>query len=873
MLASQTTLHMKLNPIITLTIGLIVCAGSLAQAALPGMKVVKLYSPSSAPAKRQFGFSVAINEKYAVVGERAFDLSVTGGGAVHVFDAVNGKLLRTLKAPNPVNWDGFGSSLALRGKLLLVGSNSELQTKGGCYLFDVSTGKLLRQFEGEVIGDHFGATVALTDELMYMAAPYANNLRGSVRVEGITSTFSQTIGADLSGFSQDYLGRAIHTYGNHVAISKATGEVVFYKKATPTGMTVFNSSGFGSVLAGNGFKMISSMPDYDLPFGDAGAVCLFSFLDNMVVERKVDPTPATNRKVGRLLATEGNLLVSSAEVGAAGTTLLLHNLASASTFGEIKPQDLGTNAAHSALALSSGRLLVGSWKDTTLGSDAGAAYLIQTLPQPESFVTLATKGGSAPGAPNLFFNQLGDATNGYHDIAVTRASLSGSGSNGGRDTGIYSEIGHAGWFDCAVRSRQVYGGSLNFGSFGSPVFNDLTFAIFPATITGPSITSASNDGIFGDNGTSITTVIREGWALQGSPQTKIIAIRQAGQAYFNSRVAARVDLKQGEGNTTASNDTAIVLQTHFGVTMESVREGADLGMGLKVGQINPRTAYHADAYFITASITNTNNPAEKKNGIMRKMPGGNLEILHLSGWSVPSVPEITYSTFIGEGGTNTNRAMRVTIKGTGITAANNEMVLFDRGMGLETMAQKNGSIIGRILRIWPMGNRMLMHTTLRGTGFNSSNNEALWLCQEDGSFSRVLQKGNPLPGIPGARIGRIQRVEVSNRPSHYAVLASITGVPSTSNQILMRGNVEAGTASNMDLDSLRRPVPVLRKGTSFHNGFTGSARLTSMSFASNATADATGVSQKGLASVVGGSGTILMRATFSDGSTRLIRVP
>ena len=220
-----------------------------------------------------------------------------------------------------------------------------------------------------------------------------------------------------------------------------------------------------------------------------------------------------------------------------------------------------------------------------------------------------------------------------------------------------------------------------------------------------------------------------------------------------------------------------------------------------------------------------------------------------------------------------NRAMRVTIKGPGITAANNEMILFNNGSGLKTMAQKNGSIIGRILRIWPMGDRMLMHTTLRGAGFNSTNNEALWLCQENGSFSRVLQKGDAVPSIPGARIGRIQRVEVSTRTSHYAVLASITGAPSASNQILMRGNVEAGSPGDSDLESLRRPEPVLRKGTSFHNGFTGSARLTSMGFASNATADATGVSQKGLASVVGGTGSILMRATFSDGSTRLIRVP
>ncbi len=864
---------MKAHLLTTLTLGLIACAGNLVQAALPGMKVIKLYSPSSAPERRQFGFSVAINEKYAVVGERAFDFTTPGPGAVHVFDAASGRLLRTLRAPTPVNWDGFGSSLALRDKLLLVGSNGELSTKGGCYLYDLGTGRLLKQFEGEVLGDHFGRSVALTDELMYMASPYANNLRGSVRVEGINSTFSHTIGADLSGNSQDYLGRAIYTYGSQVAISKGTGEVVFYKKATPTGVSVFNTDGFGAALLGNGFQMITAMPDHDLPFADAGSVRLLNFFSSASVERKVDPAAAPYRRLGRLLALDGNLLVCSAELGAVGTTLLLHNMAAAATFAEIKPQDLGTNVQHTGLALSAGRLLVGSWKDATLGTDAGAAFLIQSLPQPEPFVTLAVRNSSAPGAPGVFYNQLGNAAAGYLDIAVTRATLSGNGSNGGRDTGIFSEAGHAGWFDCAVKSRQVYAGTLNFGSFGSPVFNDLTFAIFPATITGPSITPATNDGIFADNGTSISTVLREGWELQGSPQTHISAIRQAGQAYFNSRVAARVDLKLDAGGTTADTDSAIVLQSHFGVTAESIREGADLGMGLKVGQIAPRVSYHSDAYFFVAGITNTAAPNERRRAIFRKMPSGSLELMHMDGWSLPNVAEFKYSSFIGEGGSSVNRAMRVTFTGPGISAANNEMILFDRGTGLETMAQKNGSIIGRILRIWPMGNRLLMHTTLRGPGFNSTNNEAIWICQEDGSFSRVLQKGHSLPSIPGARIGSIQRVEVSNRTGHYAVLASLTGAPAASNQILMRGNVDAGAPSNMDTDSFRRPLPVLRKGTAYHNSFTGSARLTSMVFASTATADATGVGQKGLASVISGTGTILIRATFSDGSTRLIRVP
>jgi hypothetical protein len=168
---------------------------------------------------------------------------------------------------------------------------------------------------------------------------------------------------------------------------------------------------------------------------------------------------------------------------------------------------------------------------------------------------------------------------------------------------------------------------------------------------------------------------------------------------------------------------------------------------------------------------------------------------------------------------------------------------------------------------------MLAHVTLRGPGITTANNEAVYLSQEDGSFSKMLQKGSLVPGIANARISAIQRVEASNRTGHYAVLATLSGVPASTNQILMRGDVNAGVASDQDERSLRRPEPVLRKGQLIANGPLGSTRLTSLAFPSRSTFDTGGVGNKGLGCLVDTNGGTLLRATFSDRSIRLIRVP
>ena len=856
-------------------LGLAACAS--ASAALPGMKVLRLTTGNTGElSARAFGSSVAVSEHYAVVGEPAYDLGAPKPGAVHVFHATTGALVRTLRPSDSTNSDGFGSSVALEGRYLLVGANRRMSSGlGAAYLFDLTTGKQLRKIDAFEQADHFGHAVAISGDLLFVAAPESFNRRGKVLVQGLFDPSITGVLKDDAAPSFSYLGRSFYAFGNQVLVA-STGALYWFNrttlKGTPSISGVSSNTPVGASIVGSGHTIRLSCPLNDINHSDGGTIHALSFGGASTTTVPVDPSPGANRQLGRLMAMEGATLIASVENGAAGTGLVVHDTRTGSTILTIAPQDLATQTPYSALALSSGRLLIGSAEDDMLGTNAGVAYLILNLPQAPGFRTIAAEGDPAPGFAGVVHRRFEDSVLSFQGLAVSRSSLMGPGSNGGKDIGLYSEVGHEGYFDSVVKSRQTYGGTVLFNRAGNPVSNHATYSLFACTLSGPGITPASNEGLFADSGSEVTTVARKGVALFGAPAITPVTLHQAAQSHNASRVAVRLDARR-TGSINAANDSLIALQSHVGVNTEIVQEGANLGMNMVLGQIAPRVAYHSDAYFFSAAVTSSTDPSFKRTGLLKKTPMGALELMHLNGWSLPGAPDLEYAAFLGEGGSSANTCLRVRIQGPGVRADNNEVILFDNGTGLSTTFQKNGSIIGRILRVWPLGNRLLAHVTLRGPGVSTANNEALYLYQENGSFSKLIQKGEIVPGTGGARIGRIQRVEGSTRTGHYAVLTTLSGAPAQTNQLLLRGNVDLGLPGDEDEFSLRRPEPLLRKGQLMANGYAGSARITSLAFASNATVDTTGIGRKGLGSVVSATGAVLLRASFSDGATRLIRIP
>jgi hypothetical protein len=105
-----------------------------------GTPVTTTLVPPGGATGTRFGFAVALVGPYAVVGAPGDSTLAPGAGAVHVFDAADGRLLQTLYSPGPVAGGQFGFSVAAVGDdQLVVGSPTGGDGHGIAYVFHLGT--------------------------------------------------------------------------------------------------------------------------------------------------------------------------------------------------------------------------------------------------------------------------------------------------------------------------------------------------------------------------------------------------------------------------------------------------------------------------------------------------------------------------------------------------------------------------------------------------------------------------------------------------------------------------------------------------------------------------------------------------------------
>jgi hypothetical protein len=130
-------------------------------------------------AHRLFGFAVAADGAYLVVGAPCRDGDPQSGAAV-VYRRATGTLLRTFTAPSPETCDFFGSAVAAGGGLVVVGARlAGTPDTGAVHIFSAATGALRASFaDGEPEAD-LGWSVATQGERVIVGASGED---GEVRV-------------------------------------------------------------------------------------------------------------------------------------------------------------------------------------------------------------------------------------------------------------------------------------------------------------------------------------------------------------------------------------------------------------------------------------------------------------------------------------------------------------------------------------------------------------------------------------------------------------------------------------------------------------------------------------------------------------------
>ncbi len=139
-----------------------------------GDEVYKL-RVDDADATAAFGHSVAISGSALVVGARLDDIEAPNSGSAYVFDLVSGEqALKLFPGGGEVN-DWFGTSVGIDGSIIIVGSPQEDDSgedSGAAYLFDIKNGQALHKLTPNEGGASrlFGGSVAISGKLAVVGA-------------------------------------------------------------------------------------------------------------------------------------------------------------------------------------------------------------------------------------------------------------------------------------------------------------------------------------------------------------------------------------------------------------------------------------------------------------------------------------------------------------------------------------------------------------------------------------------------------------------------------------------------------------------------------------------------------------------------------
>lgn len=763
--------------------------------AVTGAWVREILPPLPAVSSRYFGTACAISGNQLAVGMT--DPLGPGVGAVYIYSLPSGALVKTLTPTAPQAGMYFGGAVAFSGDWLVVGSPRFAGNKGRVDRFNLKTGAIAYASPAGA-GDLLGNSVAIDGRTLIVGAPGANGSRGGVYMYDVATLAPVR-------FIQPAATAANELFGMSVAMQQ--------------GRAVIGSPGWS---AGRGRIFVE-----DLHGGDPELIFAAS-----------DSVAGTN--LGCSLAVNRGLVLAAGGLRLAGSngTAYVFDLNGTST---IEVRQLNVGEAGFCFGYTVGwagsTAVVSSPFDNTQAVSAGALYLFRPVIGASPLSKIFAKGDFTPGVVDAAFNAVGDVfMNGSGEIAFT-STMSGAGSGGGKDIGLWdtypSAVTAGTIMRLATKSRNLIGPvpSPSFGTFSNVMPNTQALALFRTTLAGTGVTSLNNQAIYKSDGSSaVQRILRTGdgpsATYAGGIPRSFTEVRTSRENSF-TKVGVTFTLRTNVASTLADNDSGMVLFNASSVTPDTVvpREGTAAGAtGKTHGQFVGRLAYYDVRSVYPTAITEV--AAAFNQGLFRK-DFGSPEFLVAQKGDSPAAPGgIPYSAFIGESVDDGERILYRATLGAPAVTANNEGLWQDHE-GSKTLILRKGLDVGptlpglkiaRFLGFRAAFSQSLILVQLAGPGVTAANDQALLLYQTVLPFNNqvlcLMREGEMAPGCQGASIGTISRIEVEPFYGEYLVLATLTGAPKGTELALFRGLSRRTTPSG-DGEILRRPVLALRKGWQF----------------------------------------------------------
>lgn len=684
------------------------------------------------------GAAVAVTERWIVMGEPDNGQLENLGGAVHVFDARTGRLVRRIFSSDLSPGDGFGSSVSVWGNRLLVGApHHEVQSlgsSGAAYLFDLVTGRQLAKLVPTVSENlaRFGHAVCLSDRFATIGAPGATGgAAGSGAVFLFDAKTFQAIVLPTSPSMPnepfqpngqvpgDVFGHSVAQCGALLLVGDpgangANGRVFLFDINTGLRLRTWENPGganlaeFGTSVALVGGKALIGAPNDDEGGLEAGAAYLFDVITGQLLVGKL--TGAAGDGLGESVSLSGNLALIGARsadgASANSGTAFLHAVDSGNLLGVLQPADGSTNDDFGAAVSICGHLAVvgapgAEGIDGTV--DVGAAYFYRPLAGPVPVTAVARAGDSAPGTDEADFAVFRDPGINEEGEVAFCANVRGPGAQGGKAKGLWNTQGgplrvirrSADDLSFALPNVRVTNlfGSLNNG-------ND--FHLHQGILAGAGVNATNNRAIFFSfNGDSDLLVpFRTGVGVPalggGSGDPRVQAFREVLQTSdFNAATVSYL-LRRGPGGVNATNDTGIMtinLSTAAPLDV-SAREGGGTGAaGAEFRQFFGRAAAGRTNFYTFGAFQVPTGATVAEQGLFfDQSSGGSRGVVATLATPVPggAVGE-TFRAFTGETSTTQGLSIyRAILTGEGVTAANHEglwdednnVILYRKGAGV-----------------------------------------------------------------------------------------------------------------------------------------------------------------------------------------------
>lgn len=397
----------------------------------------KKLTASDAESNDQFGYSAAAAADVAVVGSWAEDAGGADAGAAYVFERNAGGTnawgqVKKLMASDAEAGDRFGLSVDAAGDVMVIGAALEDtggNEAGAAYIFERNAGgtnawgqvKKLMASDADA-DDRFGWSVAVAGDVAVVSAYHDEN-GGSVYIferdaDG-TNNWGQT--KKLTA-AESVTG---DQFGQYVAID---GDVVLigddYEGASAEGAAyVFERNAGGT----NAWGLVAKLVASDIVGND-------HFANSLAVAGDI--------------ALIGSIFEDDAGSSAGAIYFFERNAGGTNAWGQVKKLTASDGEANDFFATSAAMdgdvALVGAYRETSAGSDAGAAYVFELFLRRSEILVLGTNGAvianneAAAAAKGTDFGQItrnAAATNSFGitnagacTLAVSSWTTNGSGA-------------------------------------------------------------------------------------------------------------------------------------------------------------------------------------------------------------------------------------------------------------------------------------------------------------------------------------------------------------------------------------------------------------------------------------------------------------